>query len=91
MLRPCDLLLGLLQLENRLLQLRLQFRDFKDRECLAFMNDVANIHIDARHVTAHLGVHIHNLVGLKLTGQRQHMRNVAPLRCGDLCGWNSCG
>ena len=87
-LRPRDLLLGLLQLENRLLQLRLQLRHFKDRQCLALMNDVANIHIDARHVAAHLGVYIHNLVGLELSGQRKHMGDIAPLRRGDLRGWN---
>ena len=83
-LRPRDLLLGLLQLENRLLQLRLQFRDFKDGECLPFMNDVANIHINARHVAAHLGVYIHNLVGLELSGQRKHLGDITPLRRGDL-------
>jgi hypothetical protein len=86
-----DLFFGLLELEHCLLQLRFQLRHFQDRQRLTLMNDVADIHIDARHVAANLGVHIHNLVGLELTGQRQHMRNIAPLRCGNLCGGNSRG
>ena len=90
-LRPRDLFFALLQLKHCLLQLRLQLRHFQNRQRLALMHDVADIHIDARHVAANLGVHIHNLVGLELTGQRQHMGNIAPLCCGDLRGWNSCG
>ena len=80
----------MLQLERRALQLGLQLRNFKDSQRLALANDVANVHIDARHVTAHLGVHIHNLVRLELSGQREHMGDIAALRRGDLGGWNGC-
>ena len=87
-LRLRDLFFALLELKLGLLQLRLQLRHFKNRQRLALMHDIANIHIDARHVTANLGVHIHYLVGLELTGQRQHMGNITSLRCGNLCGRN---
>ena len=89
-LRARDLFLALLQLEYCLLQLRLQLRHFENRQRLALMNNVADIDIDVRHVAAHLGVNVDNLVRLELSGQREHMGNIAPLRCGNFCGWNSC-
>jgi hypothetical protein len=54
------------------------------------MNDVAYIYTYVRHVTAHLGVYINDLVRLELSGQSQHMGDIAPLRRGNLCGWNRC-
>ena len=76
-----NLLLALLQLEDRLLQLRFQFRHFKHGNGLALVNHVADIDVDVRHVSAHLGVHIDNLEWLELPGQRQHVRDIAALRC----------
>ena len=49
------------------------------------------LRVDARHVAANFWVHIHYLVGLELTGQRQHMGDIAALRGGNLCGRNRCG
>ena len=55
------------------------------------MHDVADVDVDALHVAAHFGMHVDNLIGLKLAGEREHMGDVAALGNGNSCGRNSCG
>ena len=80
-----DLFLALFELEGRLLQLRLQLRDFQNCQCLSLVHNVANVHIDLLHVAAHLGVYVDHLIRLELPGQRKHMGDVAALRRRYTC------
>ena len=79
MLRLADLFLALIDLEDSLLQLRLQLRHFEHGECLTLVHDVADIDVDLPHVAADLGVYVHHLVGLKLPGQGEHVGEIAAL------------
>ncbi len=87
-LGPSDLLLALIHLENRLLQLRLEFRNLEDRKRLPLVHNVADVNVDLPHVAADLGVHVDNLVGLELAGKRKHVRDVAPLGPSHPCRRN---
>jgi hypothetical protein len=85
-LRSGDLFLALVNLEDRLLELGLEFGDFERSECLAFVDDVADIDVDLAHVAGDLGVHVHDLVRLKLAGEGEDMANIATLGDGDAGG-----
>src|SRR5271154_223899 len=69
----------------------MQFRNFQDSQCLTFMDNITDVHIDPLHVATHLRMYIDNLIWLKLSGYSQHMRDVASLHRRDLCSWNLCG
>jgi hypothetical protein len=90
-LRASDLFLALRNLENGLLELRFEFRDFENREGLTLSHNVSDVDIDLPHVTANFGVDVDCLIRLELPGKGQHVTNFAPLRGGDTGGGDGCG
>lgn len=77
-----DFLFTLVDLEDGLLQLRLQLRNFKGGERLPFFDNVTDVDVDGAHVSGNLGMHIYHLVRLELAGEREHVGDAAALcRC----------
>src|SRR5580698_1079516 len=90
-LRAKQIVLCTLHLEYSALQLRIQLRHFQDRQGLALAHPVSYVHIDLHHEASHLGVNIHYLIRLELSGEAQSVCNVAALcrrhfRRRNLCG-----
>src|SRR5260370_38476995 len=60
-------------------KLRRQLRDFQNSEHLAFLNVIANIHVDPPDVAPAFGMNIHILKGLEFAGDGQRVAEIASL------------
>ena len=78
-LGDADLLLAALLLGLAAAILRVQFGHFEHGERLTGTDAVADIDIDVTDIAGNLRVHVDHLVGLKLPGETEHMRDVARL------------
>ena len=84
-LRDADLLLAALLLGLAAAILRVQLGDFEHREGLACVDAVADVDVDMAHVAGDFCVHIDDLVGLELPGEREYVRDVSTLHDADGC------
>ena len=71
-------------LRDGALQLGLQLGDFEHGEGLALMDAVADVDVDVADEAGDLGMNIDDLIGLELTGQGEHLVDVADLHESDL-------
>ena len=83
-----DLFLALRDLEDGLLELRLELGDFEHGERLTLLDHVADVDVDLLHVAADLGVDVDHLVGLELAGEGEDVVDIAALRGGHAGGRN---
>ncbi len=86
-----DLIFPASNFGDRALQLRAQFRHFKDREDLPLVDLVADVHVDVPDITGDFCMDIDDLIGLELPGEIERMHNTSLLHCGYSCRGNLCG
>jgi hypothetical protein len=83
MLRDADLFHASLLLGLAAAILRVQLGNFEYGEGLAGVDAIADVDVDVAHVAGDLCVYIDDLIGLKLPGEREHVRDVAALDNAD--------